>query len=90
MSGCLLDKSGINRCFLEREVLLGLVLTMFRKSKLENQNWEIKIHKSKFDFKKNTASHINGKYSNRTAGSCLRSQYVKPLVALEKSKGFFC
>ena len=55
---------------------------MFRKSKLEITN-----HKSKFDLKKNTASHINGKYSNGTVGSCLRRQYVKPLVALEKSKG---
>ena len=53
---------------------------MFRKSKLENQ-------KSKFDLEKNTASHINGKYSNGTVGSCLRRQYVKSLVALEKSKG---
>ena len=50
----------------------------FRNSLLINdvpkiKNWEIKKHKSKFDLKKNTASHIiNRKYSNGTVGSCLR------------------
>ena len=48
------------------------------KSKIINQSSILK---------KNTASHINGKYLNGTVGSCLRRQYVKPLVALEKSKG---
>ena len=54
---------------------------------------KIKIGKSKIInqslIKKNTASHINGKHSCGTVGSCSRRQHVKPLVvALEKSKGF--
>ena len=34
--------------------------------------------------------HINGKYSNGTVGSCLRRQYVKPLVALENPREHLC
>ena len=50
---------------------------------------KIKIGKSKIINQSliYTASHINEKYSNETVGSCLRRQYVKPLVALEKFKG---